>query len=62
MPKKSSKMIRWQLYSAREKNFSKNFVSLRNRRLQNVADSIVDVIKSIWTESLNIQNAHKPSG
>ena len=34
---------------------------MRNRRLQNVADSIADVNKSVWTETL-IQNTHKPSG
>ena len=34
---------------------------MRNWRLQNVADSIADATKSVWTETL-IQNMHKPSG
>ena len=41
--------------------FNPSTPTMRNRRLQNVADSIADVTKSVWTETL-IQNTHKPSG
>ena len=41
--------------------FNPSTPTMRNRRSQNVADSIADVTKSVWTETL-IQNTHKPSG
>ena len=41
--------------------FNPSTPTMRNRRLQNVADSIADVTKSVWTETL-IQHTHKPSG